>query len=199
MRGEIRPVMAWGNAPMLPHVIAPGLGRSPEPGIAGALRGDGNGRPRWRRASSPGFRMPTSAMPALRGRRDRWRPRPRRAACATNCSTRLGGDREGLRLPDRAVAANRWPAPRHCRRQRPAKGRSYCWIITTIAPRVARWTRRSCSARSCARGSTMSRAFAIYDPEAVPTGDRRRIRRATHPVARRQNENAGDSPATTRR
>ena len=64
MRGEVRPVMAWGNVPMLPHVMRQGSDDSPEPGIAGALRRDDGGpRARSPRACSPAFRTPTSPMP----------------------------------------------------------------------------------------------------------------------------------------
>src|SRR5947199_12888 len=49
-----------------------------------------------------------------------------------------------------------WRAPRHCRRRAPVTGRWCCSIITTIAPRAARWTRRWCSRRSCGPNWTMS-------------------------------------------
>jgi microcystin degradation protein MlrC len=39
IRGEVRPVMAWGNAPMLPHVMAQGSYREPNKGLQELCRG----------------------------------------------------------------------------------------------------------------------------------------------------------------
>ena len=46
IRGEVKPVIAWGNVPMLPHVMRQGSDDHPEPGAAGALRGDDRRRGR---------------------------------------------------------------------------------------------------------------------------------------------------------
>ena len=63
MRGEVRPVMAWGNVPMLPHVMRQGSDDHPNQELqarVAAMRAKGRLPP----ACSPAFRMRTSRMPA---------------------------------------------------------------------------------------------------------------------------------------
>jgi len=65
IRGEAKPAMAWGNVPMLPHVMRQGVGRPPQPRAAGALRGDDR-RGRADRQPLHRLPMPISRMPGCR-------------------------------------------------------------------------------------------------------------------------------------
>ena len=64
IRGEVRPVMAWGNVPMLPHVMRQGSDDHPNRELQERCA-RWRARARWRRASSPAFRTPTSPMPGF--------------------------------------------------------------------------------------------------------------------------------------
>ena len=63
IRGEVKPVMAWGNVPMLPHVMRQGTDDHPNKELQHRCAAMTRPRARWPRASSPAFRMPTSPMP----------------------------------------------------------------------------------------------------------------------------------------
>ena len=65
LRGEVKPVMAWGNRPMLPHVMRQGTDDHPNRELQARSAGDGGRARRCLQLSSPAFRMPISAMPGL--------------------------------------------------------------------------------------------------------------------------------------
>ena len=171
MRGEVRPVMAWGNVPMLPHVMRQGSDDHPNQELQAPLRRDDGPRAQWRRAR----RQPVHRLSACRhqqcravgGGRDRRRQGARREAARRVARPGLGRAR-GVRLPARAARSNRSRAPRRMRAAAAGRGPDRaCSTITTTAPRAARWTRPRCSPRSCAQGLENVAAFAIYDPQAV--------------------------------
>jgi hypothetical protein len=122
LAGRARPAMAWGNRPMLPHVMRQGSDDSPnrelqarcrEMELQGALCGVGVRRlPECRRQP---------CRPVGRGR-DRRRPRARAPLVRRTAGHGLGGAR-AVRLPDRAagrsMARAQAAARRACRRRRP--------------------------------------------------------------------------------
>ena len=63
LKGEIRPVMAWGNRPMLPHVLRQGTHVEAHGRCRRCIELETRAR-RWPRRCSWAFRTPTSARPA---------------------------------------------------------------------------------------------------------------------------------------
>ena len=167
IRGEVRPVMAWGNVPMLPHVMRQGTDDHPNRELQAALRRDGARRARWRRASSPASRMPTSPMPGCRRVVVTDGDRELAERLRDELLDRAWVEREAFvykiePLQESLARAKAMPAPS------PGRGRSCCSTITTIAPRAARWTRPSVLGRDPARrASRMSPPSRSTIREAV--------------------------------
>ena len=154
MRGEVRPVMAWGNVPMLPHVMRQGTDDHPNKELQAPLRRDER---RWRVGREPVHRLSARRHHQCRvSARSRHRRRPALAEeLRDELLDRAWADREDfvyqLEPLDQSLARAKSLEP-----PKPGEGRSCCSTITTIAPRAARWTRPPCSPRSCARASKMS-------------------------------------------
>ena len=165
IRGEVKPVMAWGNVPMLPHVMRQGTDDHPNKELqhrCAAMSGEGA----LAASLFTGFPHADIANAGLS------------AVVVTDGDRKLAEDLRD-ELLDRAwvereafvyniePCSNPSPAPRQCAPPSPARGRSYCSITTTTAPRAAQWTPPSCWRKSCGRGSRMSPPLRSTIPEAV--------------------------------
>ena len=163
IRGEVRPVMAWGNVPMLPHVMRQGTDDHPNKELqhrCAAMNAEGA----LAASLFTGFPHADITNAGL-------------SAVVVTDGDRELAERLRDELLDRAWVereafvyqieplANRSPAPRRCRPRRRAKGRSCCSTITTIAPRAARWTRPSYWPKSCARVSKTSPPLRSTTPK----------------------------------
>jgi microcystin degradation protein MlrC len=146
IRGEVKPVMAWGNVPMLPHVMRQGTDDHPNRELqerCASMAGEGaliaslfTGFPHADIANAG-----LSAVVVTDGDRDL------AERLRDELLDRAWVEREAFVYKIEPLTP-RWRAPRRCPSRRRARGRSYSSTITTIAPRAARWTPRSCSARS---------------------------------------------------
>ena len=144
LKGEIRPVMAWGTGPCCRTCCA----RAPMPSqpiAAGALHRTGEPGPGAGRVGVRGLsaRRHPRGRPERRGRTDASPRRP--SSCATSCWTA-----PGRRAPTGSTT------PKHCNPRSPAppasnRAPSCCWTIATTRPRAARWTTPRYWPRSCAR------------------------------------------------
>ena len=117
IRGEVRPVMAWGNVPMLPHVMRQGTDDHPNQELQARCARDGEPRARSPRACSSASRTPTSGMPGCR----RWSSPTATQTLAERPARRAARPRLGRRARTFVYSSSRWqhrsPAPRRCRRR----------------------------------------------------------------------------------
>ena len=166
LKGEIRPVMAWGNRPMLPHVLRQGTHVEPNRSLQARcieLETQGQALAASVFVGFPHADIREAGLSAVVCT-DASPRRP--SSCATNCWTA-----PGRRAPTGSTAPTRCnprsPAP-------PASNRapSCCWTIATTRPRAARWTTPRCWPRSCARDWTTwpSTPSMIPTPRNRPPG-----------------------------
>ena len=196
MRGEMRPVIAWGNVPMLPHVMKQGSDDHPNKELqarCAALSGEGA----LIASLFTGFPHADIAQcRAQRRRGDRRRSAGSPSGCATICSTGRGSTAR-ISSTSSNRSPSRWRGRGPCR----PDGEGPVVLLDHYD--------------NCASGGTMDTtvvlkaildagldnvaAFAIYDPDAVAAGDRGRDRRRGVAVGRRQDGDAANSRPRARR
>ena len=160
LKGEIKPVMRWGNKPMLPHVMRQGTHAEPNKSLQErciALEAQGV------LAASVFVGFPHADI--------------REGLSAVVCTDGKAEQAEQLRdeLLERAWNARAdWvfhPEPLEAaitRAKAVTQGRWSCWTTTTTPARAAPWTPRRCWPRCCARAWTTpcSTPSAIRRPRA---------------------------------
>ena len=151
IRGEVKPVMAWRNEPMLPHVMRQGTDDHP------------NKELQHRCAAM-------SAEGALAASLFTGFPHADITNAGLSAVVVTDGDRKLAEELRDELLGRAWvereafvykiePLQQSVARAKamppasPARARLYCSTIMTIAPLAGRWTRPSCSPRSCGRGS----------------------------------------------
>jgi len=156
IRGEVRPVMAWGNVPMLPHVMRQGTDDHPNRELQHRCAAMGS---EGALAASlfTGFPHADITNAGLS------------AVVVTDCDRKLAEDLRD-ELLDRAWVEREafvykieplQQSVAHAKAMppsQPEEGPIVLLDITTIAPPAARWTRLRCWRRSFDRGSMMSRS-----------------------------------------
>jgi microcystin degradation protein MlrC len=146
LRGEIAPVMAWGNRPLLAHTLRQNTDEGAMRDFVNAARAaERNGM--LAASAFGGFQLADIHDAGVRHASDRLGIAPRRRRRATRFSTRPGGAR---RISSIAAARSKRRSPRRGSLATRAADRSCCWITRTIACRVRRRTRCMCSSPRCA-------------------------------------------------
>ena len=166
IRGEIKPVMAWGNVPMLPHVMRQGIGRPSEQGIAGPRRRDER---RGRAGRQPVHRLSARRHRQCRAQRrgrDRRRPRARRRPARRTARPRLGRPR-GISSTRSSRWNNRVARAKSLEPPKPGEGPIVLLDHYDNCASGGTMDTTAVLAEILRQGLEDVAAFAIYDPEAV--------------------------------
>ena len=166
LRGEVRPVAAWGNRPMLPHVMRQGSGDFPNRELqARGARDGGGGRPRGQSLHRVPACRHRERGPELRGGDGR---RPGGGGADAGRAPRLRLDQSrGVRLSDRTARGFHRPRPGGGGRSRCRRGR--CRTVGRCRVRVRRGGRRPArpsSGRPRRRGPSSSSTTTTTRPPA---------------------------------
>ena len=152
MRGEVRPTTAWGNAPMLPHVMAQGTHRAPNKDLqamCAAWEASGRALAASLFVGFPHADVPMAGLSAVVVTDND--PDAAQAMVDELLSAAWQARREFM-FDIEPLEASVRRAKALARR---ASCPSCCWITTTTAPAAARWIPPTRCARSSARTWTM--------------------------------------------
>ena len=199
IRGEVRPVMAWGNVPMLPHVMRQGTDDHPNKELQAPLRRDERRGRAWPRACSPAFRMPTSPMPGCSavvvtdGDRELAERSARRAArTGPGSSARLSSTRSS-RCSNRSARAKALPPPK------PGEGPIVLLDHYDNCASGGTMDTTAVLAEILRAGARERRRLCDLRPRGGAAGDRRRDRRRGQRCRSAARSRCRRSPARARR